>query len=232
VGYWTYYLFAIGLAYASRHPAAAGLAIVFWLCRGFLPDPVVWLRTMGRIGKLRGEIELNPANMVATRDLARLYLERRRPKQAIALIEKTRQRMAQSTRHPQGSRDDAELLYTLGQARWRAGDAEGALEPIVSAIAITPDIGRGDPYMIAADALASLGRWEEAEDSLDRYLDQNQSSLEVYVKLARVRMRRKDDAGARDAIAQAKATWAVLPSFKRRHEWRWYLAALTAFLWL
>jgi tetratricopeptide (TPR) repeat protein len=225
-------LFAIGLAYATQHPAAAGLAIVFWLCRGFLPDPVVWLRTMGRISKLRGEIALNPANMLATRDLARLYLERRRPKQAIALIEKTRQRMAESTRHPQGSRDDAELLYCLGQARYRAGDAEGALEPIVSAVAITPDIGRGDPFMIAGDALASLGRWEEAEDSLDRVLDQNQSSIEVYVKLARVRAKRKDDAGAREAIAAAKTTWSVLPSFKRRHEWPWYLAALTSFVWL
>ena len=37
------------VAYATQNPAAAALALVFWLCRGFLPDPVVWLRTMGRI---------------------------------------------------------------------------------------------------------------------------------------------------------------------------------------
>ena len=42
------------------------------------------------------------SRVLATRDLARLYLERKRPKKAIELIEMTRERMAQSTRHPQG----------------------------------------------------------------------------------------------------------------------------------
>jgi tetratricopeptide (TPR) repeat protein len=232
MGYWTYYLLAFFLAYATQYPWVAGLAIVFWLFRGFLPDPVVWIRTMGRISKLRAEIDLNPSNMVATRDLARLYLERRRPKKAIELIDKTRQRMAESTRHPQGSRDDAELLFHLGLAKFRAGDYAGALDPIVAAVAIAPDVGRGDPYMIAADALVKLGRWEEAEDSLDRYLEHNQSSIEVYVKLARVRRRRKNDDGVKEALGHARQTWSVLPSFKRRHEWKWYLAALTAPIWL
>lgn len=232
MGYWTYYALTIGLAYATRQPLAFGLALVFWLCRGFLPDPVVWLRTWRRIRSLEGEIHLNPSNMAATRDLARLHLARKRPKRAIALIEATRERMAQSTRHPLGSRDDAELLFTLGLARVRAGDAEGALEPLVSAVAIAPDIGRGDPYLVAGEALARLGRWEEAEDALERFVGSNQSSIEGWVKLARVRARRRDDGGKREAIAQAKSTWSVLPGFKRRHEWRWYVAALAAPIWL
>jgi tetratricopeptide (TPR) repeat protein len=232
MGYWSYYLLAILLAYATQNPGATVLALVFWLCRGFLPDPVVWLRTMGRISKLRSEIELNPSNMLATRDLARLYLERKRPKKAIELIEKTRQRMAESTRHPQGSLDDAELLFQLGIARMSSGQPEAALEPLVAAVAIAPEVGRGDPYMVASNALSKLGRWEEAEDSLDRFIAQNQSSVEAYVKLARVRGKRKDDAGRADAITQAKLTWGVLPTFKRRHEWPWYIAALASPLWL
>lgn len=232
MGYWSYYLLSFLLAYATQNPAAAALALGFWLCRGFLPDPVVWLRTMGRISRLRAEIAINPSNMMATRDLARLYLERKRPKQAIVLIEATRQRMAQSTRHPQGSLDDAELLFQLGIAKLACGDAEAALEPLVAAIAIAPEVGRGDPYLVAGEALAQLGRWEEAEDSLERFLGKNQSSVKAYVKLARVRSKRKDEAGSKDAIAQGKQTWGVLPSFKRRHEWPWYLAALVAPLWL
>ena len=232
MGYWTYYALVLLLAYATEHPAAAVLVIALYLARGFLPDPVVWLRTMGRISKLRADIELNPSNMVATRDLARLYLARKRPRKAIALIEKTRERMAESTRHPQGSRDDAELLLQLGAARLAAGDPAGALEPLVGAVAIAPDVGRGDPYMLAADALAKLGRWEEAEDALTRFLEQNQSSVQAYVKLARARARRKDAEGARDAIGQARATWNVLPGFKRRHEWPWRLLSLAAPLWL
>ncbi len=232
MGYWSYYLLSFLLAYATQNPAAAVLALGFWLCRGFLPDPVVWLRTMGRISRLRAEIEINPSNMMATRDLARLYLERRRPKQAIVLIEKTRQRMAESTRHPQGSLDDAELLFQLGIAKLACGDAEAALEPLVAAIAIAPEVGRGDPYLVAGDALMQLGRWEEAEDSLERFIGKNQSSVKAYVKLARVRSKRKDESGSREAIVQGKQTWGVLPSFKRRHEWPWYLAALVSPFWL
>lgn len=232
MGYWAYYLLSILLAYAVKNPAAAALALVFWLCRGFLPDPVVWLRTMGRMSKLKADIDLNPSNMVATRDLARLYLDRKRPRKAIELIEKTRQRMAESTRHPQGTLDDAELLYGLGLARLRAGETEKALEPLVAAVAIAPEVGRGEPYMTAAEALMKLGRWEEAEDSLDRYLSFNQSSVKVYVQIARVRARQKNAEGAAAAIAEAKQTWRVLPGFKRRHEWHWWLASLTAGLWL
>jgi tetratricopeptide (TPR) repeat protein len=232
MGYWSYYILSILLAYALQNPAAAVLAVGFWLCRGFLPDPVVWLRTLGRISRLRGEIAINPSNMVATRDLSRVYLELKRPKRAIELIEKTRQRMAESTRHPQGSLDDAELLFQLGLARLRSGQPEAALEPLVAAVAIAPDVGRGDPYMFASDALAKLGRWEEAEDSLDRFIGKNTSSVQAYVKLARARAKQKNEAGSREAIAQGKLTWGVLPTFKRRHEWPWYLAALVSPLWL
>jgi tetratricopeptide (TPR) repeat protein len=232
MGYWSYYLVSFMLAYATQNPAAAVLALVFWLCRGFLPDPVIWLRTMGRISKLKGEILLNPSNMMATRDLARLYVERKRPKKAIELIEHTRQRMAQSTRHPQGSLDDAELLFQLGLAKLLAGEPEAALEPLIAAIAIAPDVGRGDPYLVAADALGKLGRWEEAEDSLQRFITKNTSSVQAYVKLARARAKQKDDAGSKEAISQAKQTWGVLPTFKRRHEWPWFAAALVSPFWL
>lgn len=232
MGYWSYYLVAVMLAYATQNPAAFALAGVFWLCRGFLPDPVVWLRTRGRISRLKSEIAINPSNMLATRDLARLYLERKRPSKAIALIEQTRQRMAESTRHPQGSLDDAELLFQLGLARLRSGQPEAALEPLVAALAIAPEVGRGDPYLVAAEALMKLGRWEEAEDSLERFLAKNQSSVKAYVKLARVRAKQKNEEGSKEAVTQAKHTWGVLPAFKRRREWPWWVAALVSPFWL
>src|SRR5256885_15100973 len=107
MGYWLYYVMPLALGFATQHPEAALLAIVIFLCRGFLPDPVVWLRTWGKIRSLRAQIAVNPSNMAASRDLALLYLARKRPKQAITAIVHTRDRMAKSERHPQGSRDDA-----------------------------------------------------------------------------------------------------------------------------
>jgi tetratricopeptide (TPR) repeat protein len=232
MGYWTYYLLTIALAYGTQHPALAGLVLVFYVARPYLPDPVLWLRTWGRIRALESEIALNPSNMIATRDLARLHLERRRPKKAIALLEKTRQRMAESTRHPQGSLDDAELLYALGDAKLRAGDLEGALAAVVGAVAIAPEVGRGEPFMLATRALMKLRRWEEAEDAVDRYIGQNKSSIEAYVRLAQVRLKQKDEKGSKEALAEARSTWSVLPAFKRRHEWKWWLLALTAPVWM
>jgi tetratricopeptide (TPR) repeat protein len=232
MGYWSYYLLSFMLAYATQNPLAALLALGFWMGRGFLPDPVVWLRTMGKIRKLRGQIAVNPANLMACRDLARLYLERKRPKKAVAILEQTRERMATSTRHPQGSYDDAELLLWLGVAKLRSGEAAAALDPLVAAVAIAPDVGRGEPYMAAADALAKLGRWEEAEDALERFIAQNSSTIRAYVKLARARAKQKDAEGTKSALAEARSTWGALPGFARRHEWHWYLAALTAPLWL
>ena len=106
--------------------------------------------------------------------------------------------------------------------------------PVVSVdfSSIAPEVGRGDPYLVAGDALAKLGRWEEAEDSYERFIRKNTSSVQAYVKLARVRAKREDEAGSHDAITQGKQTWGVLPSFKRRHEWPWYLAALGSPFWL
>ncbi len=232
MGYWTYYLLTFGIAYATQYPGVAVLAVVFWLSRGFLPDPVLLLRSFRRRQKLRAEIELNPANMVATRDLARLYLDTKRPRKAVTLLEQTRERMAQSTRHPLGSRDDAELLYLLGLARLRSGKPDEALDSLVAAVAITPDLAYGEPYYVAAEALGKLKKWEEAEDAIERFLSHNQSSVGAYVRLARVRARRDDGKGAKEAIAQAKTTWTVLPSYKRRHEWGSYLAAVVSPLWL
>jgi len=114
----------------------------------------------------------------------------------------------------------------------RAGDIEGDLQALVGAVAVAPEIGRGEPYMLATRALMKLERWEEAEDAIDRYLGHNKSSLEAYVRLAQVRMRRKDEKGAKEALAEARSTWNVLPAFKRRHEWKWWLAALSAPIWM
>ena len=232
VGYFLYYLMSLLLAYAIKNPAAAGLAVVFWLCRGFLPDPLVWIRTLGQISKLKGEIALNPSNLIAIRDLARIYVQRKRPRAAILLIELARERMAASELHPQGSRDDAELLVQLGIAKLQAGDAKGALAPLVEAVRIAPDVGRGDPYLVAANALMDLKRWEEAEDALDRFLEMSSSSIEGHVKLARVRAKRENDIGSIEAINKAKDTWHKIPAFKRRQEWTWYAAAIASTLWL
>src|SRR5438128_8058010 len=150
MGYLAYYLFWFGLAYAMHYPWLAAGAAAVYLSRGFLPDPVVWMRTQVRIGRLRADIAANAANVTARRDLARLYLDRMRPRAALRLLDEAR------ARHP----DDPELLYLTGLARYRSRDPAGALEPLVRAVELRPGLLFGEPYLVAADALVAIGKLE------------------------------------------------------------------------
>jgi predicted Zn-dependent protease len=221
MGYWTYYLAWMALTYALHRPWMMAGLVVFFVLRPFLPDPFVLARTWGRIRALDAQIAANPANVTARRDLAVIWLTRLRPRRALTLLDEAR------TRTPA----DAELLYLTGVARFRCGDAEGALEPLVQAVDIDPRVRFGEPYLVAAEALLALGRLEEAEDALDRYVSSNSSSLQGYVRLAEVRKRRGDREGAQKALREALDTWSQLPRYRRRSELGWWMRAWAARIW-
>ena len=220
MGYWTYYLGWMLLTYAMHRPWMMVGALVFFVLRPVLPDPWVLARTFGRIRTLDAQIAANPANVTARRDLAEIWLERLRPRRALALLDEARARTPR----------DAELLYLTGLARLRAGDPEGALDPLVEAVDIDPRVRFGEPYVVAADALARLGRLEEAEDALERYTSTNSSSLQGYVRLADVRRRRGDAEGSKKAVREALDTWKQIPRYRRRGEVGWWLRAMWASL--
>lgn len=218
MGYWTYYLAWMALTYAMHRPWMLVGALVFFVLRPFIPDPFVLARTWGRIRTLDAQIAANPANVTARRDLAVLWLERLRPRRALQLLDEAR------TRTPA----DAELLYLTGVARFRSGDAAGALEPLVQAVEIDPRVRFGEPFLVAAQSLLALDRLEEAEDALERYVSSNSSSLQGYVRLSQVRKRRGDGVGAQKALHEAFDTWSQLPGYRRRKEVGWWLRAWAA----
>jgi predicted Zn-dependent protease len=215
MAYWWYYLAVVFLSYTLHRPWLMASILIFFLLRPFLPDPAILMRTWGKIQSLSAQIEANPANVTARRDLAVVWLERLRPRRALELLDEARKRAPK----------DAELLYLTGVARLRCGDAEGALEPLVKAVELDPKLRLGDPYLTAAEALLALGRIEEAEDALERYTQANSSSIQGYVLLADTRRKcgRTDD--ARKAIDEAVHTWSTLPSFRKRGQWYWWARA-------
>jgi predicted Zn-dependent protease len=221
MGYWTYYLAWIALTYALHRPWMMVGVLVFFVLRPFIPDPFVLARTWGRIRTLDAQISANPANVTARRDLAEIWLERMRPRRALALLDEARARTPA----------DAELLYLTGLARLRSGDAAGALDPLVQAVEVDPRVRFGEPYLVAAEALLSLDRLEEAEDALDRYVSSNSSSLQGYVRLAEARKRRGDRVGAQKALREALDTWSQLPGYRRRSELGWWLRAWVERIW-
>lgn len=213
----TYYLFWLivpaVLAVVSAHPTVLVVVVIALVARRWLPDPIAYFRHAGRVRSLQSQVDINPANAVARTQLAEIWLDKRRPRRAIPLLEQALER----------DRDSAELHYLLGLAQVRAGDTERALAPLSEALARDPKVRYGSAYLAIGDALADRGRLDEAIDAYERYLKINTSSIEGYAKLSRARQRNRDDAGARMARAHAMDTYRVLPRFQRRKQLPWWL---------
>lgn len=213
MGYWIYYVL-MGVAwYALEHPIVLVPIVGFFLFRKFIPDPWVLTRTFARSRRLRDQIRANPANVTARRDLAMVYLERLRPKKAMQVIAPAIER----------DPENAEIHYLLGVARLRCGKLELALESLIRAASIDSRIRFGDSYRAAGDALTRLKRSEDAIDAYERFVEVNSSSVEGWTKLSRAHREYGAKEASEKALREAKKTWSVLPAYKRRQEWRWYL---------
>ena len=216
MNYLPYYLIPVLLWQLTSSPVLLGLLLAVYLARGVLPDPYLWLKHRGHVRRLRADIAANPENATARRDLALIWLTKRRPARALPLIEEARRREPEA---PQ-------LLYLKGQALLESGDAQGAIEPLVEALRLKERMQYGEGYLLCGRALAEVGRHEDAEDAFQRYLKINSSSVQGWALLARLRRKKGDAPGAKKARQEALSTFAHVPGFRRRTELRWYLQAL------
>jgi tetratricopeptide (TPR) repeat protein len=214
-GYFTYYIAMFALTYLVQYPPLLVGVVVLFLLRRWIPDPFVFFRTFGRISTLRRQIEANPANVTARRDLAVIYLDRLRPGTAAQLLADARKRFP----------EDPELLYLSGLAAFRKGDYEGALGPLVKSVELDPRLRFGEPYLLAGDALMALGRTDEAIDAYDRYLSKSSSSVEGLVKKSRAHAKAGEKDAQKKDLDEALTTWGQIPGFQRRKQVGWWLRA-------
>ena len=221
MGYLAYYLAFVAIqylaGYAISYPYLILAAVGVYLAKRmrWLPDPYLWVKHAGRVRMLRSEISQNPDNVTARRDLARVWLEKRRPRRAIPLVLEARRREPESS----------ELAFLLGKAYLLSGEAEESLPFLVESAHKNERHHYGEAYLLAGRALLDLRRAPEAEDALDRYLAINTSSVEGRVLLAMARRDQRDKAGAEKAMRDALETFSQVPRFRRRAELRWWLRA-------
>src|SRR4051794_34716051 len=176
-GSWgSYYLFWIAapvlIAVVSSHPAVLGVVVVGLVARRWLPDPYLAFKHRGRVRALEVDVAANPGNVTARRDLASIWLEKRRASRALPLLAQALERDAKSS----------ELLYLNGVAHLLAGRPQPAVDALISVIHLEPGFRYGEPYLRAADALIALKRWEDADEALQHYVKKNSSSLEARYK--------------------------------------------------
>ena len=217
-GYYGYYALFLFATYALQYPPLLIGVVVFFLLRRFIPDPLVMMRTMGRIGGLKRAIESNPSNVTARRDLAMIYLQQSRPGAALEKVEEGLKRFP----------DDAELLFLKGAALRAKGNFAEATGPLVRAVQTDPRMRFGEPYLLAGDCLFQLGRFDECIDAYDRFLSVNTSSIEGRVKKARAHVKANEAEAAKREIAEALSTWHQIPGFQRRAQFTWWVRAQVA----
>lgn len=201
--WWSYWLLYLGLGVVG--------GVVGWGSRRWY----VIARSMRRMRNLRAQVELNPANATARAQLAEVWLDRRKPRRAVPLLEQALERDPKS----------AELRYLLGLAKLRSGDAKGALEPLAAALETDPKVRYGACHLAMGDALAALKRDADAIESYRRYLKINTSSLEGYCKLSAAYERAKDMPASKQARREALDTYRALPGYQRRKQFVWSLRA-------
>lgn len=225
-----YYAMTLFAALAEKNPYLALGLVGFFLARRWLPDPVVILKNLGRIGALKRQASLNASNVVVRRDLGQAYLDLRWHRTALRYLDEAK---ALAPR-------DQEVAYLRGLAQYGAGKTEDALRSFGEAVGVDPEKGEpfssashatnerafrryGEAYLGAARCLLELGRLDQAEEALEVCATFNSSTLEPLVLLARVRARRGNEPGASEARRKARKTWSELPGFLQRRQLGWWL---------
>jgi tetratricopeptide (TPR) repeat protein len=215
MGYLPYYLVSIVAAYALQYPYLLLAGAAVFVLRRFIPDPYLWLKHVRKVKSLKQQIAQNAENVTARRDLAKIWLEKKRPRRALKLLVEARRRDS----------DSAELAFLHGKALFMTGRSEEALEPLVHAAGKDDRFQYGDAYLVAGCALYDLGRFAEAEDAFTRMVKINSSTVEGRVRLACARRELRDQNGSKEALRDALDTFSHVPRFRQRKELKWWLRA-------
>ena len=213
--YASYYLIFLAASYLLRYPPLLIGVVVFFVLRRFIPDPFTFVNRLSRIGSLRRQVQANPANVTARRDLATMYLDLLRPGRALQLIEEALKRFP----------DNAELLYLKGVAHLRRGEPDKVLEPIGQALELSPGLRHGLPYLAVGDALMKLRRYADAVQAYTAFVHASSSSIEGQLKLARAQAADGQSVEAKRTIDELFSTWNQIPGYARRKEFGWWMRA-------
>jgi len=198
------------------------IAILYLLDRRFVglsPSLVKPIRRLGRIRRLRQELDMNPNDLTAKLELAKLLIEKRSFRQARELLEPLREREAVE--------QSAEYWDDLGTALLRTGDLEAGEAAVRRALEINPRVKYGQPYVRLA-AIVGARDLPKALRDMESFQQIQTSSCEGYYRLAKlnVLLGRKDE--AKRALDEAIRLYRMLPKYKKRQERRWMLLSFFA----
>lgn len=194
------------------------LAIFYVLERryiGLSPSLVRPLKRRSAIGRWRRHIQMSPHDVSAKSELARLLIERKSYKEARDILQSIETQMEHS----------AEYWSDLGTCELALGRTEEGERAMAQAMAISPRVKYGQPYLRLAESFAKE-KPEKAIGYLERFKTVNSSSCEAYYRLGVIygALGRAEDAAA--AFRECGQLYRTLPRYMKRHERKWAIRSL------
>ena len=193
-----------------QYPYLLAIVVLAYIFRERIPDPTAWFRRRKNYKRLMYEVNINPHDSTARRDLGMVLLEKGQPKEALENFLEALKKDSEF----------GEVNHFTGLAYLRAGDAAKAVGYLQKAIEIEPKLRYGESYLYLGEALTTLGKPEEALDALKTFLSINNTSIEGMYQYARAlaALGRKDE--AKQAIEDGIKYHKHNPGFRRRRDWR------------
>ncbi|OKP77152.1 hypothetical protein A3844_02230 [Paenibacillus helianthi] len=196
------------------------LVILYFLDRryvGIFPSISKPFRRSRQMSRLRTTISLNPNDVSAKFDLARLLIERKRYSESKELLVQIADRYEQS----------AEYWVELGYANLKLGLLPEGEAQMLQGLEINRKAQYGQPYLRLAETFRNTDH-DKALHYVTQFQEIQSSSSEAYYLAGSMykALGRVDD--AKRAFAESTAIYRSLPKYKKRQERRWALRSYFA----
>lgn len=179
---------------------------------GLAPNIFRPFRRRRLIARLRQQVAINPSDVSAKHELARLLIEAKRYREARDLLEPMQ---------PLGAvESSAEFWDDLGNSYLHTGETAKGEEAIRRALELNPRVKYGEPYLRLA-SLYSRSDTDKALEALESFRSIHSSSCEAYYRLSQIneQLGRKEE--ARRALDEALDVYRSLPKYMKRKERKW-----------
>ncbi|HEY2495225.1 MAG TPA: tetratricopeptide repeat protein [Paenibacillus sp.] len=194
------------------------VVVVYLLDRryvGVFPSITKPFKRMSKISKLRSEIALNYNDVSSKYELARLLMERKKYKEALAILEIIQEPYEHS----------AEYWSDLGAVLLKLGSIDQGEAYILKGLDINPRVKYGEPYLRLAGVYQNQDR-EKAQHYVRQFQTIQSSSSEACYLLGMMykALDRKED--AKSAFQESIDIYRTLPKYKKRQERKWAVRSL------
>lgn len=202
------------------NPVAAVLIVLLVLYAldrrfvGLTPNVARPFQRRRQLARLRAQTAVNPRDLSARMETARLLMEMKRHREAYGMLRDMEPHM-----HP-----SAEYWSDLGACALALRRLDEGERHMRQALDINPRVKYGEPYLRLAEAFASRDA-AKALDDLQRFRDIHSSSCEAIYRLGKLYRSLGRPEEARRAFRECVDLYRSLPRYLKRRERKWALLA-------